>query len=76
MDWLQQQSPCLLEFGADAGLLSLRKMSKRLHEDHANAQTLAHGIAELPWVSASPRLTSPHLTSPYLSSPGVYICAC
>ena len=25
-------------------------MTKRLHEDHANAKTLAEGIGQLPWV--------------------------
>lgn len=31
-----------------AGILSLEKMSKRLAEDHSNAQFLARGLASLP----------------------------
>ncbi|MCA0458243.1 MAG: low-specificity L-threonine aldolase [Chloroflexi bacterium] len=36
---------------AAAGLIALRKMTKRLHEDHANACSLAEGIAEIPHLS-------------------------
>ncbi|MBC7812227.1 MAG: low-specificity L-threonine aldolase [Burkholderiales bacterium] len=32
---------------AAAGLISLHKMSKRLHEDHANARVLAEGLAQI-----------------------------
>ena len=35
---------------AAAGLISLQEMTKRLHIDHANAQTLAAGLAELPGI--------------------------
>ena len=35
------------------GLIALHKMTKRLHEDHANARALAEGIAKLPWASTS-----------------------
>ncbi len=33
---------------AAAGLYSLEKMTKRLHEDHENAQALARAIKEIP----------------------------
>jgi threonine aldolase len=33
---------------AAAGLIALEEMPKRLHEDHANATLLAHGVAALP----------------------------
>ncbi len=33
---------------AAAGLIALHKMTKRLHEDHANACLLAEGIAKIP----------------------------
>lgn len=36
---------------AAAGLIALRKMTKRLHEDHANACLLAEGIAQIPHLS-------------------------
>jgi threonine aldolase len=35
---------------AAAGLIALRQMSPRLAEDHANARTLAHGLATLPCI--------------------------
>jgi threonine aldolase len=35
---------------AAACLISLNTMSKRLHEDHANARALAEGVAQLPYV--------------------------
>lgn len=35
---------------AAAGLVALRKMTTRLHEDHANACALAEGLAQLPHV--------------------------
>lgn len=35
---------------AAAGLISLREMTKRLHEDHTNARALAEGLARLPFV--------------------------
>lgn len=35
---------------AAAGLIALHKMSKRLHEDHANACALAEGLASIPHV--------------------------
>ncbi len=35
---------------AAAGLIALNQMSLRLDEDHANAQALAHGLAELPGI--------------------------
>lgn len=36
---------------AAAGLIALRDMTKRLGEDHANAQTLAAGLAAIPFVT-------------------------
>ena len=35
---------------AAAGLIALHKMTKRLHEDHANACLLAEGIAHIPHI--------------------------
>lgn len=35
---------------AAAGMIALTEMSKRLHEDHANARALAEGLAALPYV--------------------------
>jgi threonine aldolase len=39
---------------AAAGLIALEKMRKRLAEDHANAQLLARGIAEIPGLKIDP----------------------
>ena len=39
---------------AAAGLIALEKMTKRLAEDHANAQLLARGVAELPGIRIDP----------------------
>ncbi len=36
---------------AAAGLISLHKMTKRLHEDHENARQLALGLAKIPGLS-------------------------
>jgi threonine aldolase len=35
---------------AAAGLISLREMTKRLHEDHATARQLAEGLATIPYI--------------------------
>ncbi|MCC6616758.1 MAG: low-specificity L-threonine aldolase [Anaerolineae bacterium] len=35
---------------AAAGLISLRKMTRRLHEDHATARQFAEGIAQMPYI--------------------------
>jgi threonine aldolase len=35
---------------AAAGLIGLREMSTRLHEDHTNARTLAEGLAAMPYI--------------------------
>ena len=40
---------------AAAGLIALEESPKRLHEDHANAQHLARGLAALPGISIDPR---------------------
>lgn len=39
---------------AAAGLIALEETPKRLHEDHANAQRLARGLAEMPGVLIDP----------------------
>jgi threonine aldolase len=39
---------------AAAGLVALEKMTARLEEDHANAQLLARGLAEIPGVKIDP----------------------
>jgi threonine aldolase len=37
---------------AAAGLIALEEMPDRLHEDHANAATLAEGLANIPGIAA------------------------
>ena len=37
-----------------AGLISLHDMPQRLHEDHANAQLLAKGLARIPGIELDP----------------------
>jgi threonine aldolase len=39
---------------AAAGIVALEQMVDRLAEDHANAQVLATGLAELPWIFVEP----------------------
>jgi threonine aldolase len=39
---------------AAAGIIALEKMTKRLAEDHKNAQLLARGLAEIPGVQIDP----------------------
>ena len=39
---------------AAAGIVALEQMVDRLAEDHANAQALAVGLSELPWVFVEP----------------------
>ena len=39
---------------AAAGLIALEKMTARLEEDHANAQLIARGLAEIPGVKIDP----------------------
>jgi len=39
---------------AAAGLVALEKMTARLHEDHANAQLLARGLAEIQGIKIDP----------------------
>lgn len=39
---------------AAAGLVALRRIPKRLHEDHANACALAEGLVDIPWLSVDP----------------------
>jgi threonine aldolase len=40
---------------AAAGLIALEESPKRMHEDHANAQHLAEGLAALPGIAIDPR---------------------
>jgi threonine aldolase len=40
---------------AAAGLIALEESPKRVHEDHANAQYLAQGLAALPGIAIDPR---------------------
>ena len=37
-----------------AGLIALREMSRRLGDDHANAQVIAHALAKSPHISIDP----------------------
>ncbi len=39
---------------AAAGLIALEEMPLRLHEDHANARSLAAGLAKIPGISVDP----------------------
>lgn len=41
---------------AAAGLVALRRIPQRLHEDHVHACMLAEGLADLPWISVDPTL--------------------
>lgn len=43
---------------AAAGLISIHKMSKRLHEDHENAQLLAEGLSEIPHITVKSQHTN------------------
>jgi len=59
---------------AAAGIIALNEMVDRLAEDHANARTLAEGLAQLPGVTPEPTYTNivyfnvdhPHYTAPAL----------
>lgn len=46
---------------AAAGLIALEESPKRLHEDHANAQHLARGLAVLPGISIDPKNVSTNI---------------
>ena len=39
---------------AAAGLIALRRMPQRLHEDHINACALAEGLTDVPWINVDP----------------------
>ena len=41
---------------AAAGLVALRRIPQRLHEDHAHACMLAEGLVDVPWISMDPAL--------------------
>ena len=41
---------------AAAGLVALRRIPQRLHEDHAHACMLAEGLVDVPWISVDPTL--------------------
>ena len=46
---------------AAAGLIALEEGPKRLHEDHANAKRLAHGVAEILPGSLDPGLVETNI---------------
>lgn len=39
---------------AAAGLVALRRIPQRLHEDHLNACALAEGLVDIPWITVDP----------------------
>ncbi|HEY9735702.1 MAG TPA: low-specificity L-threonine aldolase [Trichocoleus sp.] len=39
---------------AAAGLIALKDMTRRLHEDHTNAKDLAQGLATIPYIQVQP----------------------
>ncbi len=39
---------------AAAGLVALRRIPQRLHEDHLHACALAEGLVDVPWISVDP----------------------
>ncbi len=39
---------------AAAGLVALRRIPQRLHEDHVHACALAEGLVDVPWISVDP----------------------
>jgi len=49
---------------AAAGLVALRRMPQRLHEDHRNARALAEGLTQVPWLEVDP--TRVHTNMIYL----------
>ncbi|HEV7844165.1 MAG TPA: GntG family PLP-dependent aldolase, partial [Pyrinomonadaceae bacterium] len=63
---------------AAAGLIALEETPKRLHEDHANAQRLARGLAEMPGVLIDPEKVVTNIVIFDVSQTGIMadeICA-
>jgi len=58
---------------AAAGLVALEKMRKRLAEDHANAQLLARGIAEIPGLQIDPEKAHTNIIIFDISNTGMSI---
>jgi threonine aldolase len=58
---------------AAAGLVALEKMRKRLAEDHANAQVLATGVAEIPGLKIDPEKAHTNVVIFDISNTGVSI---
>src|ERR1051325_6326658 len=56
---------------AAAGIIALEKMTKRLAEDHANAQLLARGLAEIPGVRIDPETVQTNILVFDISGTGV-----
>ncbi|MEM9777472.1 MAG: beta-eliminating lyase-related protein, partial [Chloroflexota bacterium] len=40
---------------AAAGIISLKEMTQRLETDHQNAQRLANGLADIPYIKIDPK---------------------
>ncbi len=58
---------------AAAGIIALEKMTARLEEDHANAQLLARGIAEIPGVKIDPEKAQTNIVIFDISDTGISI---
>jgi threonine aldolase len=56
---------------AAAGIIALEKMTKRLAEDHANAQLLVRGLAEIPGVRIDPEKVQTNILVFDISETGV-----
>ncbi|HXG94357.1 MAG TPA: low-specificity L-threonine aldolase [Blastocatellia bacterium] len=56
---------------AAAGLVALEKMTKRLEEDHANAQRLARGLAEIPGIKIDPEKVQTNILVFDISGTGI-----
>jgi threonine aldolase len=58
---------------AAAGLIALEKMTERLAEDHANAQILARGVAEIPGIQIDPEKAQTNIVVFDVSGTGIDI---
>jgi len=56
---------------AAAGIIALEKMTKRLAEDHENAQFLAHGLAEISGVKIDPEKVPTNILVFDISATGI-----
>ena len=56
---------------AAAGIIALEKMTARLEEDHANAQLLARGVAEIPGVKIDPEKAQTNIVVFDISDTGI-----